>query len=83
MIPDPDEARTQRRFAALQLARFAGLGAVMAGIAIAYDAVDAPYWLGVVLALGGFGGFFYGPRLLARRFKAEDRALEQLEQDGE
>lgn len=62
------------RHAILTLLRFASVGAVMLGIAIAYGAVEAPMPLGFVLAFGGLGMFFFGVRRIARRWKSEDIA---------
>jgi len=70
--PDPDRKRAQNRFVWLQITRLASLGAVMLGIAIARNAIEGPYVLGVILAVAGTIAFFFGPPLLARRFKARD-----------
>lgn len=69
----PDEERAQRRFVWLQVARFGGAGAMLLGLAMANGAVPGPWLLGVIITLAGFFGFFFGPPLLARRFKAGDR----------
>ncbi|EAQ29203.1 hypothetical protein NAP1_00485 [Erythrobacter sp. NAP1] len=72
---DEERERAQQRYVYLQLTRFAAIGAVLLGIAIARAVVPAPYWLGVALAVGGLVAFFFGPPLLARRFKARDTHL--------
>ncbi len=69
---DADRERAQQRFVWLQVARLSALAAVIIGIAIAQEALAAPYWLGVALAIGGVFAFFFAPPLLARRFKARD-----------
>lgn len=71
--PDPDsETRAGKRFLILNLVRIASLMAVLAGIAGAQNALPLPYPLAVVVAVGGFLGFFFGPYYLAKYFKAED-----------
>ncbi|MGB3711321.1 MAG: hypothetical protein WA985_06505 [Erythrobacter sp.] len=72
---DAERERAQRRFFWLQAMRLGALAAVLAGIAITQDVLGAPYWLGLVLALGGVFAFFFAPPLLARRFKADDAKL--------
>ncbi len=72
---DEERERAQQRFFLLQILRFASLGLVLTGIAITQEALSAPYWIGVALALIGLGGFFFGPPLLARKFKARDTKL--------
>ena len=68
--PQNDPAIAQ--YAILTLLRFASVGAVMLGIAIAYGAIDAPLPVGFVLAFGGLGMFFFGVRRIARRWKSDD-----------
>ena len=68
-----DEAIAARRYLIMGLVRFGALGAVMMGIAIARTVVQAPYAMGVVLAVGGLIGFFFGPILLAKHWKSGDR----------
>jgi hypothetical protein len=67
------EAIAARRYMFMNMARIASLGAVIAGIAIARTLIEAPYLLGVVLAVAGTIGFFFAPPLLAKRWKAGDR----------
>lgn len=67
------ERRARRRYIVLNAVRFGGLAMVILGIAMARGAVDAPYALGVVLAVAGLLGFYFGPRQLARTWKARDR----------
>ncbi|NQZ48319.1 MAG: hypothetical protein HRT63_12450 [Erythrobacter sp.] len=68
-----DEAIAKRRYLIMGFARIAGLAAVLLGIAIARSVVEAPYIAGVALAIGGMLGFFFGPALLAKHWKAGDR----------
>lgn len=68
------EDKARRRYIFMNLVRFAALGCVMAGIAIAQGAISGPWALGAALAFGGLGTFFYGPRRLARRWRAVDDA---------
>jgi hypothetical protein len=72
---DEERERAQTRYALLQYTRFASIGAVLLGIAIAREVVPAPYYLGVGLAVAGLVAFFFGPPLLARKFKARDTHL--------
>ncbi len=67
---DEDRDRAQRQFLMLNLLRIAALGFLLTGIAITQAAINAPYWAGIIMVVIGLGGFFFGPPLLARRFKA-------------
>jgi hypothetical protein len=58
--------RRASRYIVLNAVRFSGLAMLMIGIAIARGVIDAPYWLGVALAVAGLLDFFFAPRLLAR-----------------
>jgi hypothetical protein len=60
------EAQARNRYIVLNVVRLGGLAMLMIGIAIARGVIEAPYWLGVGLALVGLLDFFFGPRLLAR-----------------
>lgn len=77
-----EEALAARRFLILGLARIGAFIAVILGIAMARSVIDAPYWLGVALAVGGLLGFFFGPPLLAKSWKAGDRASESEDRGG-
>ncbi|MEP3420540.1 MAG: hypothetical protein ABJN35_02285 [Erythrobacter sp.] len=72
-----DEARTraQAQFLWLNVLRLISLGLLLAGIAVTQDALNAPYWVGIVMVVIGMGGFFFGPPLLARRFTTHDKEL--------
>lgn len=74
--PTPEERRAVERVGLLHWLRLFSLGLVIVGFAIANEALPAPYWLSWVLAVGGLVAFFFGPPLLARRWKAADRADE-------
>ncbi len=69
---DKDRERAQKQFFLLQLLRIASLGLLLAGIAITQGAIAGPYALGIVMVVIGMGGFFFGPPLLARKFKGSD-----------
>lgn len=69
--PGDGEALARTRYAIMNAVRFGSLGAVILGIAIARAVIELPYALGVALAIGGLAGFFFGPRLLARRWKSD------------
>lgn len=67
----PAEKLAMRRFALMSVARIGSLGILLLGIAIAQRAVEAPYWLGFVLAVGGMLGFFFGPYFMAKFWKSQ------------
>lgn len=67
-----DEARAQRRYVIMNLARIAGFGAVIIGMAIAQARIPGPWAVGAGLATAGLLAFFFAPPLLARRWKAQD-----------
>lgn len=71
-----DDPLALRRHLMLSLLRFVFVGVVMIGIAITYDAVIAPFGLGkplgIVMALGGMFGFFYGPKWFAKGWRTPD-----------
>lgn len=73
MTPPTDradqEALAVKRFYIIGAVRIAGVAVLMLGIAIAQNALDAPYELGFVLAVGGAAIFFFGPNILARKWK--------------
>lgn len=73
----PEEALAAKRYYILYAVRFGSIAAVILGIAIARALVEAPYALGVVLAVGGMLAFFFGPPLLAKNWKAKDRERER------
>lgn len=68
-----DDPLALRRHLMLSALRFVFVGVVMLGIAITYDAVIAPLGLGkplgIVMALGGMVGFFYGPKWVAKGWR--------------
>lgn len=72
---DEERERAQARFVWLQVLRLGSIAAVLVGLAIANAVLPAPWILGVALAVGGLIAFFFGPPLLARRFKARDTYL--------
>ena len=71
--PTTPDAQAKTRYGTLQLVRILSLGTVLLGIAISRDVVPAPFWLGVLFAVGGLVGFFFGPPLMVRRWKEADR----------
>ena len=72
---DEERERAQARWVWLQVIRLLSIIAVLTGIAIARGVLDANWWLGAVLAVAGLIAFFFGPPLVARRFKARDTHL--------
>lgn len=67
------QAIAARRYTLINLLRFAAIGMIALGIAIARGVVEAPYPLGVALAVAGVATFFFGPYNLVKRWKARDR----------
>lgn len=72
---DQEREDAQKQFFLLQLLRLASLGLLLGGIAITQNAIAAPYWAGIIMVVIGMGGFFFGPPLLARKFKARNSKL--------
>jgi hypothetical protein len=72
---DEERERAQKQFFLLQLLRLASLGLLLGGIAITQGAISAPYMVGIIMVVFGMGGFFFGPPLLARKFKARNDKL--------
>lgn len=58
------------RFAVLQLARLASMGAALAGAAMLGGALGGSQALGTALFAGGASAFFGVPYLLARRWRS-------------
>lgn len=72
--PTPsEEDQAAQRVAIMGGTRIASALVVILGIAIAQGQVEANYWLGVALAIGGLFGFFFAPTLMVRRWKKQDR----------
>ncbi|MEM7689100.1 MAG: hypothetical protein AAF291_08765 [Pseudomonadota bacterium] len=71
-----DEERARRRYQGLNAARVGGIAVTIAGLAGVREAlpVDLPYPLSVVMVIGGVLSFFFGPWILVKRWKAQDRA---------
>lgn len=76
-LPQDDEADATRaawRYQIMSGVRLIAIVGVVTGIAIAQGAIAAPYPIGVALAVVGVLAFFFGPPVLAKRWKASDRA---------
>lgn len=71
--PSEDEERAKARYGWLNLARVGGIAFAIAGIAGSRGILPLPYALSVAIAVGGILGFFFGPPLLVKRWKAQDR----------
>lgn len=70
---DPEEQRARTRYTLLNLTRIGGIAVTIAGLAGAREVIPLPYFLSVVLALVGIAAFFFGPPMLVKRWKAQDR----------
>lgn len=73
MTETPEEATARKRYMVMNLVRIGSIGAIIFGLATAQGAIDAPYPLGVISAVAGVAAFFFGPPMLARRWKQSDR----------
>lgn len=71
--PTREETLAAQRFMIVNLVRITSIFGVLGGIAITREVIAGPYWLGVIFAVAGVAGFFFGPTLLAKRWKAADR----------
>lgn len=73
---DAAEAQARRRYIVMNVARIGGLGLLLLGVAITRDVlpVQLPWALGAGLAVFGLLEFFFLPAILAKRWKAGDRA---------
>jgi len=78
ITPDEAESRAAKRYHILGAVRIGSIASVIAGISIARELVEAPYVLGVALAVGGMIAFFFAPPLLAKNWKAGDRERGEL-----
>lgn len=73
---DAVEAQARRRYIIMNVVRIGGLGLLLMGVAITRGAlpVRLPWALGAGLAVLGLLEFFFLPAILAKRWKAGDRA---------
>ena len=71
---DIAEARARSRFVLLTALRFGGIAMVMIGFAGMRGVVPLDRIGSVIFVLAGVADFFFAPRLLARRWKAEDES---------
>lgn len=72
-MSDENEALAKQRFMLMNLVRLVSLASVLFGIAVSQGVVDLPPTLGIVLAIAGFLGFFFGPNMLARGWRSDDQ----------
>ena len=68
-----EEALAARRYMMLGLLRLGAIVGLLVGLMIARTVIDAPYWLGVAMAVAGLVAFFFAPPVIAKRWKAGDR----------
>ncbi|WP_299191377.1 hypothetical protein [uncultured Erythrobacter sp.] len=71
---EADATRAAWRYQIMSGIRLAAILGVVAGISIAQGVVAAPYPIGVALAVIGVVAFFFAPPMLAKKWKAQDRA---------
>lgn len=69
--PGAAETLAAKRYWIMNGVRIGSIAAVIIGIAIARAVIDAPYALGVVLAVAGLLVFYFGPTMLARKWKSQ------------
>ncbi|MCK0129120.1 hypothetical protein [Erythrobacter sp. F6033] len=67
---DAGDTLAKKRFIVMNMVRIGSLGALLVGLAIARSIIDAPYPIGVALAVGGLLAFYFGPRSLAKKWKS-------------
>lgn len=72
--PVDAESRAKQRYVLMNLARFASILVLMAGIAAARGILPVPYAVGVFAAVGGMLSFFFTPPMLAKRWRQQDNA---------
>jgi hypothetical protein len=58
------------RFAAMQLARLAGVALVIAALLVLRQRIDLPEAAGWIMLLSGLAGAFLAPQLLARKWRS-------------
>jgi hypothetical protein len=73
---DAAEAQARSRYIIMNIARIGGLGLLLLGVAITRNVlpVQLPWALGAALAVLGLLEFFFLPAIIAKRWKAGDRA---------
>jgi hypothetical protein len=76
------ELQARNRFIVMNVARVGGLVLLLLGVAIARDvlSVQLPWALGAGLAVLGLLEFFFLPSIIAKRWKAGDRARAEADQ---
>ena len=67
-----EEERARARYMAMNAARLAAIAVTMVGFAGVREVIPVPYLVSVALVLIGIGGFFFGPPLMVKRWKAQD-----------
>lgn len=79
---DAAEAQARRRYIIMNAARIGGLGLLLLGVAITRNVlpVQLPWALGAALAVLGLLEFFFLPAIIAKRWKAGDRARDDQHQ---
>lgn len=66
----PERDPAIARFAIMNLARWASAAAVLFGMAMIGERIGPSPALGFILVPLGMVGFFFGPKLLARRWRS-------------
>ncbi len=72
-VIDPEEERARNRYFALNAARIGGIVVTMMGLAGVQKVLPLPHSLSVVLAFVGVAAFFFGPPLMVKRWKVQDK----------
>ncbi len=68
----PAERQAIGRAALMSAVRIGSLAFLLLGLTIARRVIEGPYWLGVVLAVGGMLMFFFGPYFMAKNWKSQN-----------
>ena len=66
---DPNETLARQGVLAMNVLRLGGLALLLGGIAAIQGVINIAHEIGMVMAVAGFFGFFFLPRLIAKRIK--------------
>lgn len=61
------------RFAAMQLARLAGVALVIAALLVLRQRINLPEAAGWIMLVAGLAGTFLAPQILARKWRSGDK----------
>lgn len=70
---EDQEALARKRYGTMNLVRLGAIALVLIGMGIANGAIELPVALGIALAFTGLIAFFFVPRAMVKRWKAQDQ----------